>query len=73
MALKMIGTFQVYDRSLIFIGVTARTFLCGTQMMAVDAFGVVLLDMCPVIESDLRQAMTGLFNQDYIIDRLIFG
>jgi hypothetical protein len=72
MALLMECGLEVDNGSRIFILVARGAFFHGSDVMAIDTFGIVLFDMGLVVELYLRQTMPRFFQGDDIADFLIF-
>jgi len=66
MALLMERAADVDDIAHVFFLMACGTLLCRTKMMAVDAFGIVPLDVGLVVESYLLKAMARFFKEDNV-------
>lgn len=66
MALLMERAADVDDIAHVFFLMARGTLLCRTEMMAVNALGIVPLDVSLVVESYPRKAMARFFQEDNI-------
>jgi hypothetical protein len=72
MALLMECGLEVDNGSRVFVPVARGALFHGSNMMAVNTFGIVLFHMGLVVELYLRQTMPRFFQGDDIPDFLIF-
>jgi hypothetical protein len=73
MALLMIRPFEIDNGARVLFFMARGAFFNGSQMVAVDAFRIVFLNMGFMLEPDLRQSMAGLIKQYDIFGAQVLG